>query len=302
MKNNRLVRWYEMNLEELQTFIKLCEIKNFTKTAELLTMSQPTVSLHIKNLEQQFQSQLIQRSTKQISITPTGEILLDQAKQIIQLYEQTKQQILEHHHTIQGDLTIGASFTIGEYILPTLLIKLKSQHPNLSLQISIGNTEEIVAAVKKFQVDIGLIEGATNEKSLIIQPFMKDELVVIASKEHPLAKKKQLHVSDLQNEDWVSRELGSGTQANLMHFLHANGLKVNSMLTISSNQGIKQSVINGLGISLLSKHVVERDHANGDIAILQLDTPPLFRTLSYIYSSIMLKKGNVKTFLDILTT
>ncbi|MER2128636.1 LysR family transcriptional regulator [Solibacillus sp. FSL H8-0523] len=291
-----------MNLEELQTFIKLCEIKNFTKTAELLTMSQPTVSLHIKNLEQQFQSQLIQRSTKQISITPTGEILLDQAKQIIQLYEQTKQQILEHHHTIQGDLTIGASFTIGEYILPTLLIKLKSQHPNLSLQISIGNTEEIVAAVKKFQVDIGLIEGATNEKSLIIQPFMKDELVVIASKEHPLAKKKQLHVSDLQNEDWVSRELGSGTQANLMHFLHANGLKVNSMLTISSNQGIKQSVINGLGISLLSKHVVERDHANGDIAILQLDTPPLFRTLSYIYSSIMLKKGNVKTFLDILTT
>ncbi|MER1958590.1 MAG: LysR family transcriptional regulator [Solibacillus sp.] len=291
-----------MNLEELQTFIKLCEIKNFTKTAELLTMSQPTVSLHIKNLEQQFQSQLIQRSTKQISITPTGEILLDQAKQIIQLYEQTKQQILEHHHTIQGDLTIGASFTIGEYILPTLLIKLKSQHPNLSLQILIGNTEEIVAAVKKFQVDIGLIEGATNEKSLIIQPFMKDELVVIASKEHPLAKKKQLHVSDLQNEDWVSRELGSGTQANLMHFLHANGLKVNSMLTISSNQGIKQSVINGLGISLLSKHVVERDHANGDIAILQLDTPPLFRTLSYIYSSIMLKKGNVKTFLDILTT
>lgn len=290
-----------MNLEELHTFIKLCEVKNFTKTAELLTMSQPTVSLHIKNLEQQFQSQLIQRSTKQISITPTGEILLDQAKQIIQLYEQTKQQILEHHHTIQGELTIGASFTIGEYILPTLLIELKSLHPNLSLQISIGNTEEIVAAVKKFQVDIGLIEGATNEKSLIIHPFMKDELVVIASKEHPLAKKQQLRMSDLQNEDWVSREIGSGTRANLTHFLHANGLKVKSMLTISSNQGIKQSVMNGLGISLLSKHVVERDHINGDIAILQLDTPPLFRTLSYIYSSIMLKKGNVKTFLDILT-
>ncbi|MER1986884.1 MAG: LysR family transcriptional regulator [Solibacillus sp.] len=291
-----------MNLEELQTFIKLCEIKNFTKTAELLTMSQPTVSLHIKNLEQQFQTQLIQRSPKQISITPTGEILLDQAKQIIQLYDQTKLQILEHHHTIQGELTIGASFTIGEYILPTLLVELRALHPDLSLQISIGNTEEIVEAVKKFQVDLGLIEGTTNEKSLIIHPFMKDELVVVAPKNHPLAVKTQLRVTELQNEHWISREAGSGTQANLNHFLHSNGLRVASILTISSNQGIKQSVINGLGLSLLSKHVVKKDCAVGDLTILQLDSPPLFRTLSYIYSPIMLKKGNVKTFLDLLPT
>lgn len=291
-----------MNLEELQTFIKLCDIKNFTKTAELLAMSQPTVSLHIKNLEQQFQTQLIQRSPKQISITPTGEILLDQAKQIMQLYEQTKQQILEHHHTIQGELTIGASFTIGEYILPKLLVELRALHPNLSLQISIGNTEEIVEAVKKFQVDIGLIEGTTNEKSLIIQPFMKDELAVIAPTTHALAAKEQLRMADLQNETWISREAGSGTRANLNHFLHSNGLKVSSILTISSNQGIKQCVINGLGLSLLSKSVVEKEDHAGDLVILPLDSPPIFRTLSYVYSPIMVKKGNVKTFLDLLPT
>lgn len=290
-----------MNIEELQTFIKLCEIKNFTKTAELLSMSQPTVSLHIKNLEQQFQTQLIQRSPKQISITPTGEILLNQAKQILQFYDQTKQKILEHHHIIQGDLTIGASFTIGEYILPMLLVDLKTLHPHLSLQILIGNTEEIVEAVKKFKVDVGLIEGTTNEKSLIIQSFMKDELVIVAPSTHALAKKKPLQIKDLQNEKWISREAGSGTCANLTHFLHANGIKVESTLTISSNQGIKQSVINGLGLSLLSKHVVEKDIRNGDIAILQLDCPPLIRTLSSIYSPIMLEKGNVKRFLDMLT-
>lgn len=289
-----------MNLEELQTFIKLCEIKNFTKTAELLSMSQPTVSLHIKNLEQQFQTQLIQRSPKQVSVTPTGEILLDQAKQILQLYDQTKQQILEHHHSIQGDLTIGASFTIGEYILPRLLVQFKTLHPHLSLQIVIGNTEEIVEAVKKFKVDVGLIEGTTNEKSLIIEPFMKDELVVIAPSTHALATKAQLCVTDLQNEEWLSREVGSGTRTSLTHFLHANGLKIKSILTISSNQGIKQSVMNGLGLSLLSQYVVNKEVESGDLATLQLDTPPLIRTLSAIYSPIMLKKGNVKTFLDML--
>ena len=97
-----------MNVEELVTFTKLCELKNFTKTAEALTMSQPTVSLHLKNLEQEFQSQLIQRSSKQVSVTPTGELLLERAKQIQQLIAQTKSDILACHDAVQGELKIGA--------------------------------------------------------------------------------------------------------------------------------------------------------------------------------------------------
>lgn len=289
-----------MQIDELKTFIKLCEIRNFTKTAEALSMSQPTVSLHIRNLEELFQTQLIQRNSKQLQITPTGEILLDSAKQIIQLLEQTKKDIFEHHHKIYGHLKIGASFTIGEYILPKLLSKIKEEYPNLNFEIIIGNTGEIVEYVKLFKVDIGLIEGTTDEKLLHIHPFQKDELVIISSSNHPLSKKDKVTIRDLQNEQWISRESGSGTRENLNHFLHSNGLKVKSITTISSNQGVKELVRHGIGLSLLSKNVIERDAELGEIAIISIENIQLYRTLSYVYSPLMLKKNNIEIFIHAL--
>lgn len=153
-----------MYYDALKTFVTLAEVKNFTKTAEILLMSQPSVSMHIKNLEKEFQTKLFERSPKFLKITPTGEILYDRAKQMIAIYEQTKQDILDHHHSIKGELKIGASFTIGEYILPSLLFDLQADYPELELQAVIGNTEEIVQSVRRYKVDIGLIEGQTNEK------------------------------------------------------------------------------------------------------------------------------------------
>ena len=289
-----------MNYDELRTFIKLCEVKNFTKTAELLNMSQPTVSLHIKNLEAEFQTQLFLRIRKQLRLTPTGEILLDRAKQMSQLYDQAKQRILDHHEKIQGELKIGATFTIGEYILPTLLNDLKQQYPTLSLLITIANTEEIVRAVKLLQVDVGLIEGTTLEKEIIIEPFMKDELVFVCHKQHPLAVKDVITMNDLQNEDWVMREAGSGTGDYLRHVLQTNGLQIRSSLTISSSQGIKEAVILNLGLSLLSIHTIKRELELQIIHKLTLDYVPFTRTLSYIYAPTTQMRGNITIFLDTL--
>ena len=181
-----------MNHEALKTFVTLAEVKNFTKTAELLLISQPSVSLHIKNLEQEFQTQLFLRSPKFLKITPTGEILYERAKQIMTIYEQTKQDILEHHNIVKGELKIGASFTIGEYILPSLLMDLQKDYPDLELQVIIGNTGEIVQSVRLFQVDIGLIEGQTNDKDLSVHPFLQDELFIISSNDHILAHKNEV--------------------------------------------------------------------------------------------------------------
>lgn len=289
-----------MNYEELKTFIKLCEVKNFTKTAELLNMSQPTVSLHIKNLESEFQTQLFHRIRRQLSLTLTGEILLDRAKQMSQLYDQAKQRILDHHEMIQGELKIGATFTIGEYILPAIMRELKQQYPTLSLQITIGNTEKIVQAIKLLQVDIGLIEGATNEKEIIIEPFMRDELVIVSSKEHPIAAHNSLTIEALQNETWVMRENGSGTGDYLRHLLHTNGLQIASSLTISSTQGIKEAVIQNLGLSLLSIHTIKRELALGVLHKLDIQGHSFTRTLSTIYAPTTQLSGNIKLFIDTL--
>ncbi|AND40875.1 MULTISPECIES: LysR family transcriptional regulator [Cytobacillus] len=289
-----------MYYDALKTFVTLAEVKNFTKTAELLLMSQPSVSLHIKNLEKEFQTKLFQRSPKYLKITPSGEILYDRAKQMITIYEQTRQEILEQQNTIKGDLKIAASFTIGEYILPPLLLDLQNQYPELNLQVTIANTEEVVQSTRSHHVDIGLIEGQTNERELIVTPFLEDELFIVTSNQHPLVQKEETTIADLQNQQWIMRENGSGTREYFNHVVRSNGLKVKSLLTISSNQGIKETLINGLGISILSGSVVERDVKQNNLSIIKVKNQEFKRTLSYVLSPIMQEKKNVSIFIEAL--
>ncbi|MEF2292548.1 LysR family transcriptional regulator [Virgibacillus dokdonensis] len=289
-----------MYYDALRTFITLAEVKNFTKTAEVLHISQPSVSLHIKNLERELATELVVRSRKSLQLSPTGEILYERAKQILKIYEQTKRDILEQQEIVKGRLKIGASFTIGEYILPALLADVHTAYPELELEVVIGNTEEIVQQTKHFQVDIGLIEGQTSDKELAVCPFMEDELWVVAPHQHKLANKAEVTTSDLQSQAWISREKGSGTREYLEHVIRSNGLKVKSIITIGSNQGVKESVINGMGLSLLSYSVIERDVQLKQLAILQMEDMHFRRTFSYVYSPIMKNKRNVVTFINML--
>jgi len=289
-----------MQFDALRTFITLVEVNNFTKASEILHISQPSVSLHIKNLEQEFQTTLFIRSPKSVQITPTGEILYKRAKQMMAIAEAAKEDILTYHHEIQGTLLIGASFTIGEYILPPIIASLQQQFPQLELQVIIGNTKEIIHYTKLLQVDIGLIEGQAHDHELLIKPFMQDELFIVSASNHPLAKKATITVSDLQQQNWVAREEGSGTRYYLDHLFRANGLQVRSLLTISSNQGVKESVIQGLGLSLLSASVIERELKNGDIKILPLEEQYFIRTFSYLCSPTMKNKRNVDILLEAL--
>ena len=290
-----------MHYDALKTFITLAELNNFTKTAELLHISQPSVSLHIKNLEKEFQTTLFIRSPKSVQITHTGQILYERAKQILATYAAAKEEIVAHYHDIQGTLIIGASFTIGEYVLPPILVRLQQQFPQLELQIIIGNTEEIIQLAKLLQIDIGLIEGQSNDQELIIHPFMQDELFIVAPSNHPLTKRSSITISELQQQNWVAREPGSGTRIYLEHLFRTCSLQVKSLLTISSNQGIKESVIQGLGLSLLSGCVIEREIKNGDLAILPLKGQHFTRTFSYLYSPTMKNKRNVEALLDFIT-
>lgn len=291
-----------MYYDALRTFVTVVEEKSFTKAAEKLLISQPSVSVHIKNLEKEFQTSLFLRSPKLLKITPSGEILYTRAKQMIQIYEHTKRDIYEHHHLVKGTLTIGASFTIGEYVLPSFLAKLQAQYPDINVNVTIGNTKEIAQLVRHFKLDVGLIEGQTDDHELHIEPFMEDELVVVAGTAHPLAAQQHVAISELQNEGWVARETGSGTRAYLDLMMSSNGLKMKSMLTISSNQGVKEAVMQNLGLSVLSKSAIKQDVAQGNLAILNLDTELFKRKFSYIYPTTNGQNKIVELFLHLLTS
>jgi LysR family transcriptional regulator, transcriptional activator of the cysJI operon len=289
-----------MYYDALQTFIAVVDEGNFTRAAEKRLISQPSVTVHIQNLEKEFETILFNRSPKQLQLTPAGEVLYERAKQIIQIYESTKEEISERNQSFNLELRIGASFTIGEYILPGLLEELTRVYPNLKLDVIIGNTEEIVDHMKHLRVDIGVIEGQSNEKSLEITPFMIDELKIVAPFSHPLALLKDVPIEKLQNETWITREKGSGTRAYMEHVLRSHGLEAKNVISISSTQGVKEAVIRGMGLSLLSEFAVMRELSSKYLAVISVKEKPFLRKLSYVTSSLATKKKALDQFILLL--
>ena len=141
------------------------------------------------------------------------------AKQILLHFEEAKHEINDLRHIVTGKLRVGASFTIGEYILPKVLAKYAGQYPLVDVQIIISNTEEVIEGVRTNQLDIGLIEGETNAQDIHIEAFMEDEMIVIVPPNHPLSQLRLIEKDMLQNQIWISREVGSGTRAYMEKFI-----------------------------------------------------------------------------------
>lgn len=258
-----------MIVDALRVFVTVAEQRHFSRAGELLNLSQPGVSLHIRNLENELGSKLLHRSPKAVRLTEAGAVLYKHAKQILAHYEEAAQEIRLLRDEVTGSLILGASFTIGEYLLPGRLADFARQYPQVNLQVTIGNTEEIIAAVKGNQLDIGFIEGETNDTELDIIPYMKDEMIITAAAGHPLTGELIVDSEMLQNQIWVLRETGSGTRAYSDHFLQEGQLTVKRSYVFNSSQGVKEAVAAGLGLSLLSRWIVRKELASGEMVELR---------------------------------
>lgn len=251
-----------MDLEALKTYITAVDEKSFTKASELLNLSQPTVSAHIKNLERFFQTSLIDRSPKRFEVTATGELVYKRARQILGVLEKAKLEVLEYHGQLGGNIHIGASYTVGEYIIPLILKTFDHKYPAVDLQVRIANSERINREVQLHQLDVGLVEGKVADQGLRSFPFMEDEMVVIVPIHHSLRECKTISFEDLQDHTWITREGGSGTRAMLDSMLESSNIRPRKLITIGSNHGVVQAVKEGIGLSFLSKTVVEHTGAN----------------------------------------
>lgn len=260
-----------MIVEPLRVFKKVAEEKSFSKAAEDLYLSQPGVSLQIRNLEKEFGSKLIYRSSKHVELTPAGEILYQQASQIINLYTQVKEEINQIQRIVTGSLRIGASFTIGEYILPRLVGQTAAKYPNLDISVTIANTEEITQDLIQNRLDIGLLEGRVSATDFILEQFMEDEMVLIAPPGHSLASLKVVTAKDIKNQIWILREAGSGTRAFSNYFIRSLNLKVQHSYVFSSNKGVKAAVVSGLGIALVSRLIIEKELSGGEVVEIPVE-------------------------------
>ncbi|MEK3936200.1 LysR family transcriptional regulator [Sporosarcina sp. FSL W7-1349] len=286
-----------MLLEELKTFITVVEHQNFTKAAKELNLAQPTVSLHIKNLESELNVPLLVRSHRTFHVTPEGELLYERAIQLLKLAEKTKEEILWKHQEVSGKLRISASYTIGEYLLPEVLTVLHQKFPHLQAEVTIENTEDVETAVRELRCDVGCIEGSVPAKELIIKPFMFDELILVAVNTHPLAKLDHVELADLQSAHWIMREKGSGTRQFTDYLLRSIG-QVNPSCTIfGSNEGVKQALLSGLGIAAVSVYTAKRALDRGELVPLKVDVISQKRVFSTLHSPLMGEKRHVEVFI-----
>ena len=256
-------------IDELKTFIAVVDNKSFTKAANSINISQPSVSLHIVTLEKQFNTRLIERSNKQrtILITQTGEMLYKKAKQILSLIDDTKEELNNYHNSTTGTLKIGASMTIGEFLLPSILGEFIKEFPNVKLDVAIENTHNIYEKFKNYDIDIALTEGSVPVHNYTFKNFYKDTMVVVTPNSFTYDKNIGLKTF-LSNQTWMHREEGSGTGEYLNIFLNTEGISPKNFIILGSNYSIKEAVKNNLGVTFISSLVVTEAANNNELKII----------------------------------
>lgn len=272
-------------IEELKTFMAVVEFKNFTKASHHLNISQPSVSNHIKNLERYFNTKIIDRSIKQkkIIVTENGELLYKRAKEILNILEITKKEFEDSSEDIKGHLKIGASLTIGEYILPKFLSEFTKKYPNIHIELLIKNTKSICSKVYNLSLDVGLIEGHISSPSLIQDYFYEDKMVLALPYNSPI-NEDNFNIDKLQNLTWIEREEGSGTREYLDIFLNNNKIHPKNFMIFGSNYALKEAVKNDLGVTLISRLIAYPSWLNKEIKIISIDDN-FKRNFSYIISN-----------------
>lgn len=269
-------------MDPLKVFVTVIEQKNFSRAGDILNLSQPGVSLHIRNLENELGTKLIYRSPKLVQITEPGKILYRHAKQMLNHYETAKREINEFNNVVSGTMKIGASFTIGEYYLPKVLAEFAAQYPMVDIQIIISNSNDVIQGIRSNKLDIGLIEGETDYKDIDVRPFMNDEMIVVVPPDHPLSQMDLIEGNMLQNQTWVLREQGSGTRTYSDKLLGSLELNIKKTFIFTSIQGVKEAVMAGLGIALLSRLTVQKELKSNELKTFHLKNEPIIRPFSIV--------------------
>lgn len=287
-------------LEELKTFIQVVKYRNFTKAAKKVNLSQPTVSLHIKRLESYFDTTLITRSSKskEVLITKQGQLLYERGQALIGEIECLKEDLLSISTQRKKKILVGASKTIGDYYLPPLIGAFSEAYPHIQLEIIIENTAHICNMMNEGQIHIGLIEGIEPYYKFHREYFYQDQMVIAVSNSSKLAS-KSVTLDDLNNQIWISREEGSGTQEYLELFLKTHYIKPKNTIIFSSNYAVKEAVKNGLGITIISECVVSHAALDKELTILPLDIEPK-RNYSYILPKDKEVDKDIEAFLNII--
>ena len=269
----------------LQVFHAVARQLSFTKAAEQLFMTQPAVTFQIKQLEEHLNTRLFERRHGRIALTPAGELVLGYAEKILKLSEELETRVGELTGDISGPLLLGASTTIAEFFLPQILGEFKARAPGVVPRLFVANSEAVQARIVERTLDLGFIEGDSHLPSLVTDVCCDDELQVVCTPGHPLAKLKSATPKSLTEHAYISREPGSGTREVIDHYLQNAGVAPDSMqvvMELGSPEAVKGLVATGLGFAIMSRATVVKETQLGQLVQIPL-APRLHRQLSVVY-------------------
>ncbi len=273
-----------MSDRRLQVFHAVAGVLSFTKAAELLNMTQPAVTHQIRQLEADFDTRLFDRENNRISLTQAGEQVLEYANQIIALYGEMHESVKSLTGDTSGLVTLGASTTIAEYMLPGLLGDFLDKFPNVQVRLRVANTDSIVGMVGDNSIDLGIVEGVVNNQYLLVEDCQQDELRVIVPPDHTLAAKATLAPAELLDYPFISREEGSGTRSVIASFLEQHGVSEEQLIQsfeLGSTEAIKGAVQAGMGISIVSAAALAKEEKLQQLVSIPT-TPPILRTFYFV--------------------
>lgn len=267
-----------ITLRQLEVFTEVLKSGSTTQASVVLALSQSAVSAALADLEGQLKVLLFDRVGKRLVINEHGRLLYPKALALLEQAGEIEQLFLHD----SGALRIAASSTIGNYMLPEMIARYRKDFPATPLELNVGNSQEVIGAVADFRVDLGLIEGPCHMPELVTQPWLEDELVVFAAPDNPLVQ-QPLTMTALASAPWILRERGSGTREVLDHLLLAHLPNFQLVMELGNSEAIKHAVRYGIGISCLSRRVVEEQLSSGVLVELKVPLPPLMRTLYLIH-------------------
>lgn len=292
-----------MDLHQIEIYCTLIRLRSFSRTAETLYLTQPTVSGHIKNLEAKLGVKLLDRLGRRVVPTEAGEILFRHGQKLLALRDHARQEIEGTSGKVGGVLKIGGSTIPGAYILPSFIGAFKRKHPSASLYLNIDDTAKVTEAVANGDLHIGVVGAVMARPHINIYPFLRDELVVAVPSKHPWARKKSIPADALRKEPFILREKGSGTRRVMEERLERAGVSsadLNAVAVMGSSDAVRQAVKAGLGVSILSIRAVKEDVASGRLAVLRIRGVPVERSFSVILLKGKTLSPLCQAFLDFL--
>src|SRR5712692_9507979 len=287
-----------MDVRDLQVFLSVAKHLNYTRAGEEVSLSQPSVSVRMRQLERDLGSKLFEQLGKKIALTEAGKLLVPYASRVIAAMDDARDAMDDLQGLERGSLRIGASTTPGMYLIPRTIAHFKRRYPKIEIHLAVKDTRQIEEGVIRNEFDFGFVGGHLTGDEVDVVPWMSDELILVVPVAHRLAAKRVVKPQDLSREKFILREQGSATRAVVASHLRKCRIEVEAVMEMANPESVKKAVQSGLGITFISAFAVETELQAKTLVAVKIRNLEIRRELKIVYRKDKHLSQAVRAFLD----